>query len=183
MAEPRTLLVIAGEFPPLKTIGRIRTVKFVEHLRRFGWRCIVVTLQPSGREGNYDEALKHVEAARALEGKESTKLMMGQVLASMITARKASNDGADKSAYAAAFKAELEKRVSALPWDKVRESVLQARLHMVRGQSLRALAERAAAQRDGGSAARLREDAVAGTTSTYDDQATSEIGAKSAIGS
>ena len=57
MAEPRTLLVIAGEFPPLKTIGRIRTVKFVEHLRRFGWRCIVVTLQPSGREGNYDEAL------------------------------------------------------------------------------------------------------------------------------
>ena len=58
MAEPtRTLLVIAGEFPPLKTIGRIRTVKFVEHLRRFGWRCIVVTLRPSGREGNYDEAL------------------------------------------------------------------------------------------------------------------------------
>ncbi|MFN9974224.1 MAG: hypothetical protein ACK58T_30425, partial [Phycisphaerae bacterium] len=78
-------------------------------------------------EGNYDEALKHVEAARALEGKESTKLMMGQVLASMITARKASNDGADKSAYMTAFKAELEKRVSALPWDKVRESVLQAR--------------------------------------------------------
>ena len=57
MAEQRTLLVIAGEFPPLKTIGRIRTVKFVEHLRRFGWRCIVVTLQPSGREGIYDEAL------------------------------------------------------------------------------------------------------------------------------
>ncbi|MBY0113471.1 MAG: S8 family serine peptidase [Phycisphaerales bacterium] len=78
-------------------------------------------------EGNYDEALKHVESARALEGKESTKLMMGQVLASMITARKASNDGADKSAYLTAFKAELEKRVGALPWDKVRESVLQAR--------------------------------------------------------
>ena len=29
----KTLLVIAGEFPPLKTIGRIRTVKFVALLR------------------------------------------------------------------------------------------------------------------------------------------------------
>lgn len=57
MPEPRTLLVIAGEFPPLKTIGRIRTVKFVQHLRQFGWKCIVVTLSPSGREGNYDAAL------------------------------------------------------------------------------------------------------------------------------
>lgn len=57
MSEPRTLLVIAGEFPPLKTIGRIRTVKFVQHLRQFGWKCVVVTLAPSGREGNYDSAL------------------------------------------------------------------------------------------------------------------------------
>lgn len=78
-------------------------------------------------EGNYDEALKYIESARALEGKESTKLMMGQALASMVAARKASNSGADKSAYMTAFKAELEKRVGALPWDKVRESVLQAR--------------------------------------------------------
>lgn len=70
MAEPRTLLVIAGEFPPLKTIGRIRTVKFVEHLRRFGWRCIVVTLQPSGREGNYDEALM----AEIVDGDEIIRL-------------------------------------------------------------------------------------------------------------
>lgn len=54
---PRTLLVIAGEFPPLKTIGRIRTVKFVDHLRAHGWRAIVVTLQPSGLEPIYDEGL------------------------------------------------------------------------------------------------------------------------------
>lgn len=52
--QTRTLLVIAGEFPPLKTIGRIRTVKFVEHLRAHGWKAIVVTLEPSGRESNYD---------------------------------------------------------------------------------------------------------------------------------
>ena len=57
MSEPRTLLVIAGEFPPLKTIGRIRTVKFVEQLRQHGWRSIVITLQPTGAEGNYDPSL------------------------------------------------------------------------------------------------------------------------------
>lgn len=55
--QPKTLLVIAGEFPPLKTIGRIRTAKFVEHLRAHGWRSIVVTLAPSGREPNYDSSL------------------------------------------------------------------------------------------------------------------------------
>lgn len=70
MAESRTLLVIAGEFPPLKTIGRIRTVKFVEHLRQYGWRCIVVTLQPTGREGNYDEALM----AEIVDGDEIIRL-------------------------------------------------------------------------------------------------------------
>lgn len=59
MSRPdRTLLVIAGEFPPLKTIGRIRTVKFVEHLRAQGWRSVVVTLAPSGREPNFDPRLE-----------------------------------------------------------------------------------------------------------------------------
>ncbi|MFO0602432.1 MAG: hypothetical protein U0324_04620 [Polyangiales bacterium] len=41
------------------------------------------------------------------------------------------------------------------------ESVLQARLHMVRGQSLRALADRAAAAHDDALAARRREEALA----------------------
>lgn len=55
--QTRTLLVIAGEFPPLKTIGRIRTVKFVKHLQDHGWKAIVVTLEPSGQEPNYDPGL------------------------------------------------------------------------------------------------------------------------------
>lgn len=55
--QTRTLLVIAGEFPPLKTIGRIRTVKFVEHLQAHGWKAIVVTLEPSGHEPNFDSGL------------------------------------------------------------------------------------------------------------------------------
>jgi len=50
----RTVLIVAGEFPPLKTI---RTVKFVEHLRQHGWQSIVVTLEPSGHESNYDPKL------------------------------------------------------------------------------------------------------------------------------
>ncbi|MGH7243572.1 MAG: S8 family serine peptidase [Phycisphaerales bacterium] len=78
-------------------------------------------------EGNFDEAFRQIEKARALEGKESSKLMMGQTLASLVAARKVSDGGADKPAYFAAFKAELEKRIGALPWEKVRESVLQAR--------------------------------------------------------
>jgi glycosyltransferase involved in cell wall biosynthesis len=57
MQPNKTLLVIAGEFPPLKTIGRIRTVKFVDQLRAHGWHTIVVTLTPTGSEPNYDAKL------------------------------------------------------------------------------------------------------------------------------
>ena len=53
-----TVLIVAGEFPPLKTIGRIRTVKFVEHLRALGWTAIVLTLEATGDEPNYDPALE-----------------------------------------------------------------------------------------------------------------------------
>lgn len=78
-------------------------------------------------EGDFDEAFRQIEMARALEGKQSSRLMMGQVLQSLVAARKASANGTDKPAYFAAFQAELGKRVGALPWDQVRESVLQAR--------------------------------------------------------
>jgi len=66
----RTLLVVAGEFPPLKTIGRIRTVKFAEHLRTHGWKTVVVTLEPSGQEPNYDPKL----LAEIAEGVEVIRL-------------------------------------------------------------------------------------------------------------
>ncbi|WP_439535590.1 glycosyltransferase [Methyloversatilis sp.] len=57
MTAPRTLLIIAAEFPPLKTIGRIRTVKFAEHLLAHGWKPVVITVEPSGLEPNYDASL------------------------------------------------------------------------------------------------------------------------------
>ena len=40
-----------------KTEEASRTVKFVEQLRQYGCRSIVITLEPSGTEGNYDPSL------------------------------------------------------------------------------------------------------------------------------
>ena len=57
MTASRTLLIIAAEFPPLKTIGRIRTVKFAEHLLAHGWKPVIITVEPSGLEPNYDASL------------------------------------------------------------------------------------------------------------------------------
>ena len=54
-----TALIIAGEYPPLKTIGRIRTAKFVEHLRNLGWRPIVLTVEIRANAGNYDPSLEN----------------------------------------------------------------------------------------------------------------------------
>lgn len=52
-----TVLIVAGEFPPLKTIGRIRTTKFVEHLATLGWDPVVLTLEANGYEPNFDATL------------------------------------------------------------------------------------------------------------------------------
>ncbi|WP_207060988.1 glycosyltransferase [Motiliproteus sp. SC1-56] len=49
----KTVLVLAGEYPPLKTIGRIRSAKFVEHLRDLGWQPVVVTLDFNRNDPTY----------------------------------------------------------------------------------------------------------------------------------
>ena len=54
----KTVLVIAGEYPPLKTIGRIRTAKFVEHLRNLGWTPIVLTVEIPANADNHDPSLE-----------------------------------------------------------------------------------------------------------------------------
>ncbi|MCF6353731.1 MAG: glycosyltransferase [Candidatus Polarisedimenticolaceae bacterium] len=46
ISNRKTILIIAGEFPPIKTIGRIRSVKFAEHLTQLGWKVIVLTVEP-----------------------------------------------------------------------------------------------------------------------------------------
>lgn len=54
----KTVLIVAGEFPPLKTIGRIRSAKFVEHLRNHDWRPIVLTIEAFRPGLNFDVALE-----------------------------------------------------------------------------------------------------------------------------
>lgn len=56
-ASVRTALVVAGEFPPVKTIGRIRTAKFVRHLQDCGWKVVVLTVAPNGSTVIADPAL------------------------------------------------------------------------------------------------------------------------------
>jgi glycosyltransferase involved in cell wall biosynthesis len=53
----KKVLIIAGEFPPIKTIGRLRTVKFVQHLQSFGWTPIVLTLATT--PDTYDSSLEN----------------------------------------------------------------------------------------------------------------------------
>jgi len=51
----KRVLIIAGEFPPFKTIGRIRTVKWCQHLPALGWKTSVLTLATDS-PGHQDEA-------------------------------------------------------------------------------------------------------------------------------
>lgn len=46
----KKVLVVAGEYPPVKTIGRIRTVKFIQHIRQMGWEPLVLTILPKSNE-------------------------------------------------------------------------------------------------------------------------------------
>ncbi len=53
----KTALFVAAEFPPIKTIGRLRATKFIEHLRSHGWRSVVLTIEPNGVSSVADPAL------------------------------------------------------------------------------------------------------------------------------
>lgn len=51
------ILVIAAEYPPLKTIGRIRSAKFVQHWKNAGHNPVVLTLDYSKTEPHYETSL------------------------------------------------------------------------------------------------------------------------------
>ncbi|MBS0189988.1 MAG: S8 family serine peptidase [Phycisphaerales bacterium] len=76
-------------------------------------------------ENRQADAIALLAKIRELETKESKKLMNGQVLLSLFEAEKIA--GADQAKFQAAFKSELQKRISALPWDKVGEDVKSAK--------------------------------------------------------
>ncbi|MEI7657347.1 MAG: S8 family serine peptidase [Phycisphaerae bacterium] len=75
-------------------------------------------------EGRHDEALSYVERIRGLELKEAKRLMTGQTLSAYVEAKKSGLEGdALKEAYAA----NLERNLSKLPWDVIREEVTAAK--------------------------------------------------------
>lgn len=55
--KTKNVLVIAGEFPPIKTIGRIRTAKFVQHLKNEGWNPVVLTITTT--DSTHDTSLEN----------------------------------------------------------------------------------------------------------------------------
>lgn len=79
-------------------------------------------------EGRLDDAASYVEKVRDLEAKESKKLMTGQMLLAMIAAiRTTGVDEVSDPKFLEAFKAELDNRVRALPWEVVKDEVNQAK--------------------------------------------------------
>ncbi len=74
-------------------------------------------------EGRDADALALVAKVRELEGKESKKLMTGQVLGAYIAAKKAG----DAAAVEKAFAADLDKRVRALPFETISDDLKQAK--------------------------------------------------------
>ena len=89
-AQDLTVLIVAAEFPPIKTIGRLRAAKFVEHLHEDGWTPIVLTIEAHPGIPGYDPTLERevppgVEVLRAplpsIEGRvvSAAKRLLGQV--------------------------------------------------------------------------------------------------------
>jgi len=76
-------------------------------------------------QGRDSDALEYVEKSRALEAKEAKKLMMGLVLKAMIDGKAAAKQ--DPKAFDAAFNTSLDSAVRALPWQVVRDEVIQAK--------------------------------------------------------
>ncbi|SIS47693.1 glycosyltransferase [Neptunomonas antarctica] len=52
------ILVIAGEYPPLKTIGRIRSAKLVQHWKEAGHTPVVLTINYEKTYSTYEESLE-----------------------------------------------------------------------------------------------------------------------------
>ncbi len=74
-------------------------------------------------DGNESEALANLDKIKALEDKESSRLMNGLSLRSMIEAHEATGPDATPAAYQDAFRRALTARVEALPWDVVQDQV------------------------------------------------------------
>ena len=62
-APSRRLLMIAYHFPPLRgSSGIQRTLRFVQHLPRFGWQPLVLTASPRAYEDTSDDQMREIPA-------------------------------------------------------------------------------------------------------------------------
>lgn len=75
----RRLLIVAAEFPPVKGIGRLRPLKFCQHLNRLGWQTAVLSpaegdIEPVDRQ-TLDEIPSATRIYRAAIPKPKDKLI------------------------------------------------------------------------------------------------------------
>ncbi|MFO7610294.1 MAG: hypothetical protein R6X35_14095, partial [Candidatus Krumholzibacteriia bacterium] len=78
-------------------------------------------------DGRDQDALGWFDEVRALEDKESARLMNALTNRALIAARTTAGPGADQAVVAAAFEQELAARVDALPWAVVQHAVKGAK--------------------------------------------------------
>ena len=67
-AGARRLLMVAYHFPPLRgSSGIQRTLRFVQHLPRFGWEPLVLTAHPRVYEDTSDDQLREIPEGTVVE--------------------------------------------------------------------------------------------------------------------
>lgn len=65
---PRKLLMVAYHFPPLRgSSGIQRTLRFVQHLPRFGWEPLVLTAHPRAYQDTSDDQMRDVPEGTVVE--------------------------------------------------------------------------------------------------------------------
>jgi len=65
--DMKTVLLITYDFPPVRTSGVYRPVKFVKHLGNFGWRPVVLTSRGVYVEATDESLLKDIPAGTQIE--------------------------------------------------------------------------------------------------------------------
>lgn len=78
-------------------------------------------------EGDYDAALNRIEKIRGMESKEAARLLTGLSTQAMIAAEREAGGDTESESYKAAYVRQLTRRVRALPWSVVQESIQESK--------------------------------------------------------
>jgi subtilisin family serine protease len=77
--------------------------------------------------GDYEGALEWLEKSRALEDKESNRLMAGLTLKSWVAAHREVGEHPAEADFNGAFASHLDAAVAVLPWDVVQDSIEESK--------------------------------------------------------